>query len=168
MEKKNISPPVHTKLPTAKLHTGPKHTSFIAPGINSEVPNTDGVVIWPEKILNEIKILEQFDKAQRKRESHNLHHALEDHEVNNEEDFLVEKLGFSESFEFYLMLIVVSLIWWAGAYYVLKQHKFPFHKHYIEAAAIFVCPVIFIVVFFIIADRVYNYYDGKIKNKKDL
>lgn len=133
--------------------------------MDKEVPNTNGVVIWPEKILNEIKMLEQYDKAQRRKESDNTFST-------DEEDFLVERLGLSESFEFFVMLVIVALIWWAGAYYVLKQHKFPFQRHYFEAAAIFVCPVLFIVALFSIVDRVYNYYYANKKNhgknKKDV
>lgn len=152
---------------TKKASPSTKHASFIVPDVmDREVPNTSGVVIWPEKILNEIKMLEQYDRAQRKKEFHPV--VDRDERNDGEEDFLVEKLGFSESFEFYLMLTVVALVWWAGAYFLLKQHKFPFHKHYIEAAAIFVCPVLFIVVFFSILDRVYNNYFYDSKNKKDV
>lgn len=138
-----------------KASPSPSTKSFVVPDImNREVPNTSGVVIWPEKILNEIKMLEQFDKAQRKKEAH---HKVEP-DNKGEDDFLVEKLGLSESFEFYLMLTIVAFVWWGGAYFLLKQHKFPFHKHYIEAAAIFLCPVVFIIVLFSVLDRVYNHY----------
>jgi hypothetical protein len=157
------------KTKTSPQTTNHASSSFVVPdAMNGEVPNTNGVVIWPEKILNEIKMLEQFDKAQRKEDSHH----VEELEFKEEDDFLVEKLGFSESFEFYLMLLIVAVVWWAGAYYLLKQHKFPFHKHYIEAVAIFVCPVVFIVVVFSVLDRVYNnyYYHHQtfVKEKKDV
>mmetsp|Transcript_25561 Transcript_25561/g.43107 ORF Transcript_25561/g.43107 Transcript_25561/m.43107 type:complete len:152 (-) Transcript_25561:119-574(-) len=146
--------------PSAKQQPG-----FALPNITAEkeVPNTNGVVIWPEKILNEIKMLEQFDKAQKRKEVH-----FNDEVISEEEDFLVEKLGFSESFEFYLMLVVVALVWWAAAYYVLKLHQFPFHKHYFEALAIFICPVLFIIVLFSLVDSAYNYFYHKNKFKKDV
>lgn len=156
----------HSSSKLKEVNPSTKHQhGFTLPNITAEkeVPNTNGVVIWPEKILKEIKMLEQFDKAQKRKE------ALINNEIlNEEEDFLVEKFGFSESFEFYLMLVVVALVWWVLVYYVLKLHKFPFHKHYFEALAIFICPVVFIFVLFSLLDSAYNYFYHKNKLKKDV
>jgi uncharacterized membrane protein YhdT len=162
MDKKMIS---NTAKPVSN-GSSKRQPGFTLPdNLDREVPNTNGVVIWPEKILNEIKMLEQFDKAQKRKE---VHFVDDSTSLPVEEEFLVEKLGFSETFEFYLMLAAVAVIWWTGAYFMLKQHKFPFHRHYFEAAAIFLCPVIFIFVFFILVDTAYNYFDRKNKNKKDV
>ena len=132
---------------------------------NNEVPNTSGVVIWPDKILNEIKMLEQYDRVQRRKAAQQ--HATEKENIPVEDDFLVEKLGLSERFEFYMLLTLVAFLWWGGSYYLLKLHKFPFHKHYFEALAIFLCPVIFIVVMFIVIDKIYDHLHRS-KEKKDL
>ena len=138
----------------------PRRPSYVAPDTNSsEVPNTNGIVIWPDKILNEIKRLEQFDRAQKRKEAQRA-----EEEEDEVEEFFVEKLGLSESFEFYMMLVLFSVVWWVGVYYVLKLHKFPFHRHYFEAAAIFILPVVMIFVIFSFVDRIYNYFDRRKKN----
>ena len=143
-------------------------SSMLTDTTNREIPNTNGVVIWPEKILNEIKMLEHYDKVQKRKEVV-MKQEYERKQMENDE-FLVEKLGFTEKFELYTLLIVVAFIWWGGTYYVLKRQKFPYHRHYFEAVAIYICPVIFIVCFFIGLDKLYNYYYYKTKddNKKDV
>lgn len=121
------------------------------PGSNSkEEPNTKNVVIWPEKIRNQIRLVEEYDKLENlKFRQKNIEKTQQD-EINNLK--LKHNAINHERIEYYIFLIFGSLIWLLIAHTILKWHQFPFHKHVYESLLIYFCPLILIIIVLYLLD----------------
>jgi hypothetical protein len=114
-----------------------------------EEPNTKNVVIWPENIRNQIKLVEEYDKLEKYRQKQadrNKYHSIEEQE---EELRIKQNTPINnERIEYYIFLTFGSLIWLLIAHTILKWHQFPFHKHVLESLVIYFCPLI--AIFFVL------------------
>jgi hypothetical protein len=109
----------------------------------SEVPNTKNVIIWPEKILNEIRRVEKFDQT------------------NKEIDAIPRKLkksnsfklfNFLESCEYYAFVVLGSVMWILLARAILIWQRFPFHRHPFEIILIYTVPILLLLLVLFLLD----------------
>lgn len=107
-----------------------------------EIPNTKNVVVWPEEILKQIRIVEAYDMAQE-RTTEKSSHA---HPNKSNMKEIKRAPMISENFEYYAFLTIGSIVWLLVARAVLKWHKFPFHRHIIEVGLIYTCPILIIIL----------------------
>lgn len=106
-----------------------------------EIPNTKNVVIWPEKILNEIRMVERFDADHKE--------IIPVSNVKQKSPSL--SFYINESVEYYMFVILGSIIWCVVARSTLIALKFPFHKHFFEVIIIYTVPIfIFMLVFYLL------------------
>jgi hypothetical protein len=118
-----------------------------------EEPNTKNVIIWPENIRNQIKLVEEYDKLEKYRHKHQsdskkIHSREEQEELGIKKTMSIN----NERIEYYIFLIFGSLIWLLVAHTILKWHQFPFHKHVIESLIIYFCPLIAIILVLFLLD----------------
>jgi hypothetical protein len=116
------------------------------PQSTKEEPNTKNVIIWPEKIRDQIRIVEQYDQIEklRFRQKNN-----DEKKSNQEKEIIAQQSSINnERIEYYIFLVFGSLIWLLIAHTVLKWHQFPFHKHVYESLVIYLCPLV--VIFFVL------------------
>jgi hypothetical protein len=111
-----------------------------------EIPNTKNVVVWPEDILKQIRIVEAYDRAEA-RESEISSRLDKNDTYDNKRVALI-----SENFEYYIFLIIGSAIWIFVARAILKWQKFPFHRHMVEVCLIYTCPILIIIVLLYFVD----------------
>jgi hypothetical protein len=111
-----------------------------------EIPNTKNVVVWPEDILKQIRIVEAYDRAEA-RESEISFRLDKNDTYDNKRVALI-----SENFEYYIFLIIGSAIWIIVARAILKWQKFPFHRHMVEVCLIYTCPILIIIVLLYFVD----------------
>jgi hypothetical protein len=119
--------------------------------ISKEEPNTKNVVIWPEKILKEIRRVEDFDLKEKRRKP--IKRTVSSGERNVSKSSRLLLLPFqTERLEYYLFIAVGSITWILIANAILRWHKFPFHKHPLEIILIYFLPIIFIALLLYVVD----------------
>mmetsp|Transcript_8904 Transcript_8904/g.13366 ORF Transcript_8904/g.13366 Transcript_8904/m.13366 type:complete len:125 (-) Transcript_8904:397-771(-) len=102
-----------------------------------EEPNTKSVIVWPDEILQEIKRVEEYDSWRRKRK------GLLRRGSSSVES---RSVFYTEEYEYYVFVLVGSVLWILLAHTTLKWHKFPFHMHTIECTLIYTFPIFLIIL----------------------
>ena len=115
---------------------------------SKEIPNTKNVVVWPDEILDQIRLVEAYDRVQKRasaeRKSVSGGQSIDDEHRRH--------TIISENAEYYLFLIFGSMIWILVARAILKWQQFPFQRHMIEVCLIYTCPILFIILLLYFVD----------------